>query len=101
MERRFTQSADITDGSVIYGFASVYDKWSHPLGGQKNPFVEWILPGAFRDIFDGGEIDTLGLWNHVEGQEIARLRSGSFACRTSPKGSTSRWTLRMTSWART
>jgi HK97 family phage prohead protease len=85
MERRFAQSADVTDGSTIYGFASVYDKWSHPLGG-KDPFVEKILPGAFRDIFDGGTYDTLGLLNHVEGQEIARLSKRTLRLQDRPEG---------------
>lgn len=67
--------------SFIEGYAAVFGKPSHDLGG----FIEYIQPGAFRNAIK--EDDVRALVNHVDGlSTIGRTASGTLELEEDKKG---------------
>jgi HK97 family phage prohead protease len=88
LERRFTVGSielRAKDGDeesrTLEGFAAMYEKDSHDLGG----FVERIAPGAFKRAFDG-QHDVFALADHDHAKRLARQGNGSLRMFDDPKG---------------
>jgi len=59
------------DGMTLRGYAAVFNSPSQPL-----PFIETILPGAFRDSLNSRN-DVKLLWNHDTGTVLGSTRAGT------------------------
>lgn len=59
------------DGMTFEGYAAVFNSDSEPL-----PFIERILPGAFRKSLQSRNEIKL-LWNHDAGEPLASVRGGT------------------------
>ena len=70
------------DSPVAVGYAAVFGKRSHPLGG----FVETVAPSAF-DRFLGNEApDVMALFNHDVSKVLGRSVSGTLRLETDEVG---------------
>ena len=89
MERRYLESIGDEaielreEGSpVIRGYAAVFGKKSHDLGG----FVEILQPTAFDSVLASRKLDVVGLWNHDPSQILGRTTSGTLRLAVDERG---------------
>src|SRR3954447_12981984 len=68
-----------TRGRLLVGYAAVYGRESHDLGG----FREKIAPGAFADVLAA---DVRCLLNHDPSQVLGRTRSGTLRLQDEQQG---------------
>ena len=79
--REFTAEMRATgDGNTFVGYAARFNSDSQPL-----PFVERIMPGAFRKTL-GSKRDVRLFINHDSGQVLASKRSGTLRLEEDDKG---------------
>lgn len=68
------------DGNTLIGYAAMFDRPSHDLGG----FVEYVAPGAFRKTLKD-KADVRLLVDH-EGAPLARTKSGTMRLSEDERG---------------
>lgn len=61
------------DATRILGYAAVFNRYSHDLGG----FVECIAPGAFGRVLGDAQNDVLALFNHDMDNLLATRAAGT------------------------
>jgi HK97 family phage prohead protease len=98
IERRFVTAElrviDSDDGSMIEGYAAVFNEWSEDLGG----FRERIRPGAFARTIR--EADVRGLWQHDPNFVLGRNLAGTLELLEDNHGLQYRITPPDAQWAR-
>lgn len=76
-------------GYTIRGYAAVFNKLSHDLGG----FNEKIERGAFKNALNDPNLDVVALFNHDNNQIFARSSSGTLKLSEDENGLLSEWTM--------